>query len=164
MTLRGATVDVDSRKATSIVMIAGVVAVTILVATLVVAGVHKNGEIANLRDHGVLVDVTVKECTGQLGGSGSNAAAYRCDGTFEMRGHRYGATIPGGAFRAAGSSVRLVTTTDDPGLIATVQQVRDDHTSWGVFVLPLVLFAIVVAIASIAVNRRRRVTPATPRG
>ena len=69
-------------------------------------------------------------CLGVLGGSGSNAAGYSCRGTFVLDGQRYSDTIPGDTLLAPGTTVRLVTVESDPGLIATIQQVESDHTSW----------------------------------
>ena len=162
--MRGAGVEVDTRRATTIVVGVLLTAMAVLIIVLVIAGINQNSEIDRLRHHGVLVDVTVKECTGQLGGSGSNAAAYRCAGTFVLRGQHFSATIPGGRFRDAGSTVRLVTTVGDPGLVATVAQVRVERTSWGVFVAPLVLTLVVIVIATLVAVRRRQRTPAPPSG
>ena len=127
-----------------------------MIVILFVAGANKNGEITKLKNEGVVVTVTVRECTGQLGGSGSNAAAYRCVGTFTLGGRWHSDTIPGGTFRPSGSTVRLVTTKGDPGLIATVEQVQSEHTSWRVFALPSMLLVGLIAVVAIVAVRRRQ--------
>jgi len=148
-------VEVDSRRATRIVIAVLLGALAVVVVILFVAGVNKNGETTNLQRHGVLVEVTVHGCSVQLGGSGSNAAGYRCTGSFVLSGDRYVDTLPGSVLRATGSTVQLVTTKSDPGLVATMQQVQSDQTSWKIFILPSALLVVLlVTIALIAARRR----------
>ncbi len=141
-TLRGAGVDVDGRLVGRI--LAGMVLVSLaaLVVVLFVAGVEKNAQIGGLRRHGVIVEVTVTRCTGLLGGSGSNAAGYVCSGTFTLDGRRYHDVIPGNKIRDPGTHVRAVTIASAPGLLSTVADVKSEHTSWRVFVLPSVLVVV----------------------
>jgi hypothetical protein len=140
-----------------------VMALAVIAATLFVAGATKNAEISNLRQHGVRVEATVQTCTGQLAGSGSNAAAYRCTGTFVLDGQRVRITIPGGALRTPGTKVLLVSTVNDPGLVATVDRVNSERTSMGVFVVPsILLLALIVLIAVVIVRRRRATSVTTP--
>ena len=73
----------------------------VLVVVFTVAGVHKNSQINRLRHDGVPVTVTVTNCLGLMGGSGSNAAGYSCTGTFTIDGTRYTESLPGTGFRKA---------------------------------------------------------------
>ena len=136
---------------------AAVVALAALSVVLIVAAVHRNAQITSLRRHGVPVEVTVTECLGALGGSGSNAAGYSCRGTFVLDGHRHLVGLPGQSLLAPGATVRLVTVKSNPGLVATSQQVETEHTSWAGLILPTVLLVVLATLmAAIAVRSRRR--------
>jgi hypothetical protein len=114
--------------------------------------------VSDLQHHGVSVSVTVTTCTGELGGSGSNLADYRCVGTFILNGQRFHDTIPGTVFRATGSRAEFITAKDHPGLLATSLQVRTEHTSWSVFILPFVLLVVLIAFLTVVLRRRTRRT------
>ncbi len=156
-TLRGASVEVDPRQVTRVVVALCLAALAAVVVSLFVAGFQQNAQISRLRQQGVPVAVTVTGCRGLLGGSGSNAAGSSCTGTFVLEGRRYSATLPGDTLRAPGTTVRLVTAETDPGLLATAHQVQSEHASWRVFLLPTVLLVLLAGlVAALAVRRRRK--------
>jgi hypothetical protein len=156
-TLRGARVEVDSRRVARGLLAAGGVALAAATVVLFAAAVHKNDQITSLRQHGIPVEVTVTRCLGILGGSGSNAAGYSCRGTFVLDRHRHLVTIPGQSLLAPGATVRLVTVKSDPGLVATIQQVETERTSWVGFILPTVLLVVLATlVAATALRSRRR--------
>ena len=132
------------------------IALATVVVILFVAGVDKNTEITRLRQQGVPVAVTVTGCHGLLGGSGSNDAGSSCSGTFVLDGRRYSGTIPGDTLRAPGTTIRLVTIESDPGLLATFHQVKSEHASWRVFILPTVLLVVLAALVAVAAVEHRR--------
>jgi hypothetical protein len=155
--LRGAPVDVNTQRVLQIVSALVVAALAVLTVTFFVSGVHRNSDISNLQQHGVTVTVTVTTCSGELGGSGSTLADYRCEGTFILDGQRHHDTIPGHAFRASGSRGSFVTAKNSPGLLATSSEVRNEKTSSSVFVLPSIfLIALIGSIALIARRNTRR--------
>jgi len=99
----------------------------------------------------------VSGCTGLLGGSGSNGAGYACRGTYSFDGHRYRQSIPGDGLLHSGTVIRGVIVPDDPGLLSTPALVADQQSSWRVFIVPAVLFAVVaVTLAAVGLSRRRR--------
>ena len=153
--LRGAGVDIDVRRASRVVVAVVLVALAALIVVLFTAGVDKNAQITTLRTRGVPVTVTVSGCLGLLGGSGSNAAGYACQGTFTFGGQRYHAAIPGNSFERPGSTVRAVTDPDDPTLLSTAALVATEHASWTVFLLPGGLVILFVLIGGVALRRRR---------
>jgi hypothetical protein len=155
-TLRGASVEVDPRRAARVAVALCVVALAVVGVSLCVAGVDKNAEIRGLHQQGTTVEVTVTRCFGLLGGSGSNGVGNRCLGTFILDGMRYHGTIPGNALWAPGTTIRLVTIKRDPGLLATSHEVANEHTSWRVFILPTVLFVVATALVIAIVVRRQR--------
>jgi hypothetical protein len=148
---------VDSRRVALGLLAAGVVALAAATVVLFAAAVHKNDQITSLRQHGIPVEVTVTRCLGILGGSGSNAAGYSCRGAFALDGHRHLVTIPGQELLAPGATVQLVTVKSDPGLVATIQQVETERTSWVGFILPTVLLVVLaILVAATALRSRRR--------
>jgi len=155
--LRGAGVEVDARVLGTVVAAALVVALLASGVVLLVAAAHRNSQISDLRDHGIPVQVRVTDCIGVLGGSGSNAAAYTCTGTYERAGHRHTVTLPDSASHDRGSLVKVITVPDDPGLVAEPGTVLAEHASWTRFVVPVVLLGVALVVAAgWALARRRR--------
>jgi hypothetical protein len=154
--LRGATVDVDTRRLGRVVV--GMVLVTLatIAGILFAAGAQKNSQIDELHQHGVPVGVTVTGCTGQLGGSGSNAAGYACRGTYTYAGRHYEQAIPGYALRAPGTVVHAVIVPSDPALLSTSKALSDQQASWRVFVVPSVLVLALLAGIGLVVGRSWR--------
>jgi hypothetical protein len=154
--LRGATVEVDPRQVRRVIVVLGLVGLAAAVVALTVVGVDKNAEITGLRQQGVPVDVTVTTCRGLLGGSGSNGAGNACYGTFVFAGKTYRSAIPGTNLYGPGTTLRLLTIRGNPGLLSTVRQLRAEHASWKVFLLPAVLLALLIALLAALVVRLRR--------
>ena len=164
-TLRGAGVDVDPRRAGQVVLVAALVALAVVAVVLLVAGIKKNAQADALAHHGVAVEVTVSGCSGLLGGSGSNAAGYRCQGTYAFDGRHYERDIPGDSLLRVGAVIRGVTSPDDPGLLSTPAMVEVQRSSWRVYLVPAVLFAVLaVAMVTLVLLRRRRRHAAFPAG
>jgi hypothetical protein len=151
---------VDARRAGHVALVLALAAVGAAGVFLLVAGIQKNAQIAQLRHDGVSVEVRVAECRGLLGGSGSNGAGYACWGTFTLAGQRYTEAIPGNELLTPGSRLRLVTIAGDPGVLAAPGVVANAHPSARVFILPAALFALLVAVAGALVLRRRDAQPA----
>ncbi len=163
-TLRGAGVQVDVRRAGRVVAALGLVALAVVAVVLLVAAVHKNAQINDLRHHGVDVDVTVTGCLGLLGGSGSNQAGYACTGTFTLGSHRYREDIPGNTLRNPGTKVPAVAVAGDPPLLDTRRAVATEHASASVFVVPAILLVLLVVLVGGLLVRRRRVGANARRG
>jgi hypothetical protein len=155
-TLRGAGVNYDARKVGQIVVGICLVVLAFLVVLFTVAGIHKNSQINELRHDGVPVTVTVSHCFALMGGSGSNAAGYSCDGAFTVHGNRYTESLPGTAFHAVGSTLPAIVVPNDPALVSPVSVVRNQHTSASVFVLPAILLVVLVLLVGLIVLLRRR--------
>jgi hypothetical protein len=162
-TLRGAGVDVNFRAVGRVVVSLCMVALAAMVIIFSVAGAHKNDQINRLRDHGVPVTVTVTGCLGLIGGSGSNAAGDSCTGSFTLDGMRHGGAIPGLTFHRPGSTLRAVADPGDPALFTTAHILQGEHASWRVFLLPLVLLVVLVALAAIVIVTWRRPSGRTGR-
>ena len=155
-TLRGAEVAVDARRAGLVAVVVVLATLAVTTVALFVAGAERNARITRLEHQGVTVPMTVGGCRGLLGGSGSNAAGYRCWGTLTVGGHRYSEGIPGSSLLAPGAVLRMVTVPGDPGLLSTPAALAHDRPSARVFVLPAVLsVALVLALVALLARRRR---------
>jgi hypothetical protein len=164
-TLRGPSVgQVNVRRIGQLVAGLSVVTLVVLIVVFVLAGVHRNSQLSNLHQHGVTVDMKVSGCLTQIGGTGSNAAGYRCQGTFTVGGHRYTEVIPGMTRYSAGQILRVVVVPGDPALLSPVHALAEEHTSSSVFILPVVLFVVLVLLLSglVLERRHRAATLLTP--
>lgn len=161
-TLRGASAAVDPRRAGQVVVgliLAGLAVVGIV---FIVVGINKNDQINELKSQGVHVTYVVSKCLGQLGGSGSNAVGYSCQGSYEIGGHRYVETLPGSSSYGPGARVDAIAVPSDPTLLSTPAILASEQSSWTVFILPIVLLgAFVVLLLVVVVVRRRRAQPAS---
>jgi len=95
-----------------------------------------------------------------MGGSGSNAAGYSCTGSFTIHGMRYVETLPGTGHHAPGDQLAATVVPSDPALVSPNSVLRTEHSSFSVFILPLVLLVVLaLLIALIVVVRQRRRDP-----
>ncbi len=164
-TLRGATVNVDVRRAGHVVAAVCLIALAVTGGVLLFAGVRNNDQIDNLRHHGVPVAVTVDSCLGLMGGTGAQVAGYSCTGTYALDGTQYRQSIPGLAFHAPGSTLPGIAVPGDPRLLTTPDQLARQHASWRVFVIPgLLLLFVVVMLAGLLMRRSRRSGSPAPGG
>ncbi len=148
----------DGRLVARVVVALLLVGLAVLAGALFVAGVNKNAQIDRLRHHGVPVEITVTQCIGLLGGSGSNGAGYQCRGRFTLDGRHHDEALPGLGFQAPGTVLRGIAVPDDPGLVTTSKDLSAEHTSAGVFVLPTVLLVVLLATGTLVAVRLRRGT------
>jgi hypothetical protein len=153
---------VDPRRAAQVTVAICLVTLAALVVVFYVIGINKNDQITSLKQHGVAVEDTVSGCLGLLGGSGSNAAGYRCWGTYTIDGRHYSKDIPGNVLRATGSEVAAVADPSDPGLITTVTALENERASASVFILPSVLLIVLVLLTGALALRRRSARGAQP--
>ena len=161
--LRGAGVDdVDPKALARFAVLLLVVVLTVLVVVLYAAGARKNAQVTKLRDHGVPVVVTITQCRGELGGSGSNDAGFVCRGAYPLDGRRYREPIPGDIRYDPGTTIKAVAVPGDPQLVAPATTVAGEHPSATVYVLPTVLLVALLATCGVVLWRwrRRRARPA----
>jgi hypothetical protein len=160
-TLRGASASVDPRRAAQVVVGIVMAALAAVGIVFIVVGINKNNQINELKEHGVPVAYVVSKCLGELGGSGSNAAGYSCQGSYEIGGHRYVEALPGSSsIYAPGTHVPAVSVPSDPTLLSTPAIVSSERASWNVFIVPIVLLGAFVLLLLVVLLRRRRTRPA----
>jgi hypothetical protein len=161
-TLRGAGVNYNARRVGQVAVGLCLVTLAVLVIVFTVAGIHRNGQINELRHDGVPVTVTVTNCLGLMGGSGSNAAGYSCTGSYTIHGTRYTETLPGTGFHNVGSTVAATAVPNDPALVSPISILHSEHASNSVFLLPLILLVVFVFLVALVVFVRRRRGAAAP--
>jgi hypothetical protein len=164
-TLRGPSVgQVNVRRIGQILGLGGLLTLAVLVVVFALAGAHRNDQITNLRTHGVTVEMKVSGCLIQIGGTGSNPAGYKCQGTVTVDGHRYTEPIPGLTHYTRGQTLHVVVVPNDPVLLSTVQDLSREHTSASVYILPIILFvALVLLLVGLVLGRRRHSADRPPK-
>jgi hypothetical protein len=153
--LRGAGVQIDGRRVARALLGLALVTLAVLVIAFTIVGVHKNQQDDRLHDDGVPVTFTVSGCLGLLGGSGSNAAGYSCQGSYTLDGRRYSERLPGNDFHRPGSAVAAIAVPGDPALVSPAAMVRTEHSSAGVFVVPAILLVILLVLVVLLLLLRR---------
>lgn len=135
---------------------------TVVVVTFVSA-VNDNARISRLKTHGEAVVVTVTSCVGNLGGSGSNAANYTCEGTYRIGGARYQETIGSKtSFSSPGDLIRAVADPARPSTIEVASAVATSSSSSSAYVVPGLLALMFVALGGefarrLSTSRRRSI-------
>ena len=147
VSLRGPAVQSIGRRFwTSAAAVLLALLATIVVVTFVSA-VNDNARIDRLKAHGEAVIVTVTNCVGNLGGSGSNAADYTCDGTYRLGGARYRETIGSKtSFSSPGDKIRAVADPARPSTIEVASAVATSSSSSSAYVVPSLLALIFAAL------------------
>jgi hypothetical protein len=154
-TMRGATVQMDFHRVLQVTVGVVLVTLAVLVVVFTVAGVRTNNQIEELHSQGVPVTVTVTDCLGLLGGSGSNPAGYSCRGTYVLEGHRYTQSLPGLTHQHPGARIPGVAVPNDPSLMSLVSALKTQHSSASAFVLPIVLGVVLLALIGLVVWRTK---------
>ncbi len=158
--LRGAGVSVDAARAGRVALALALVAIVIVAAVLLVAGIRKNDQIDSLKADPVPVDLTISHCLALMGGSGSNAAGYECTGTYTFRGQHYSEGVPGSVLYSPGATVHGIVANSDPGLFSTAQTVDSERSSPARVLLPSALLFVTLGCAGwLLVRYRRRGAP-----
>jgi len=155
--LRGATaVGVGRRPWIVVGVLALALSAVVLIVSLASAA-NDNARVTRLKSRGIAVSVTVASCTGNLGGSGSNAASYTCSGTYRVKATTYHETIGSmSAFTTPGTHVAGVADPSQPSTVVLASSLRSASASGSVFVIPGVLVVLWIALAGLFINRLRR--------
>lgn len=134
-----------------------------IVVVSFVSAVIDNARINRLKNHGVSVIVTVTNCVGNIGGSGSNSAGYTCHGKYQVNGVLYQEIIGSKtSFSAPGSKVRGVA---DPAQTSTVEiasAVASSSSSSTVYIIPVLLALLVITLALVLLRRLQQIRRRIP--
>jgi hypothetical protein len=147
-------------------LVAGTLVFAALAVSIVVSFVsaaNDNARIDRLKSHGVDVVVTVTNCVGNVGGSGSNAAGYTCQGAYRVDGVAYHEVIGAKTtLSPAGSKVRGVADPARPSTVELASAVATSTASSSAYVVPSLLLLLFVALSVVSLRRWRRSVPRTP--
>jgi hypothetical protein len=118
-------------------LVAGALVLLIVATVLVVSFVsaaNDNARVTRMKNHGIPVVVTVSDCIGNLGGSGSNASSYTCTGVYVARATTYHEVIGAmTAFDAPGAHVRAVADPSRPSTVELASAVASSKASNGAY-------------------------------
>jgi hypothetical protein len=100
--------------------------------------------------------VTVTNCVGDIGGSGSNASGYTCHGTYRVAGRRYAQIIGSkSTLSPEGSKVKGIADPLRPSTIELASAVARSSSSNSVYVVPSAMALLFVALTYLFVRRFR---------
>jgi hypothetical protein len=155
--IRGGGGVMDPRRLFRVVVGSASVALAVVVVVLTIAAVHKNARIGGLQRRGVPVDVTVTSCFGILSGTGITVTTFQCKGSFDLAGRSYNAVIAGSTVNhQAGDVVKAVADPKHPTSVSLASSLVNAQSSWRAFVVPTVLFVLLVLLIAGALWWSRR--------
>ena len=146
------------RRVRRAVLSTGVALVAVLIAASLVSAGRDIARIDRLKSHGIMVTVTVNDCRGNLGGSGSNVVDYTCHGTYRLNGTTYHEVIGSlTSLRPAGATVRGVVDPSQHGYVALASSLGHSASPVRILLIPGLLGVgfIVVLVWSLRRVRRR---------
>lgn len=160
--LRGPAVAGVGRQFWLVVSALGLVIFAVVLVVSFVSTANDNARISRLKLHGIPVAVSVTECFGNLGGSGSNAADYTCHGSYRVAGVRYEELIGSmTSFSRPGTIVRGVVDPSRHDAVVLATAVSSSSTSSGTFVIESFLSLVFLLLTWLFVRVARRT--ASPR-
>jgi hypothetical protein len=141
-------------------VVAGAIVLVIFAAALVVnfiSAVNDNDRIERLKTHGIPVMVRVVGCYGELGGSGSNAAAFACKGAYIIGGTTFIETIGAkSSFSDSGERVRGVVDPSDHRTVMLESALRATTASRTKYFVPGLLTLLLIALSGALLRFARR--------
>ena len=155
--LRGAT-PISVRRRGRAVVAALVVLVGVAIAASVVSAGRDVVRLDRLRSHGIPVMVTVVDCRGNLGGSGSNVVDYTCHATYRVDATTYHEVIgPLTSSRPAGATLRGVVDPSQHDYLVLASALRHRASPLRILLVPgLLVVGFVLALALSLWRVRRR--------
>ena len=129
---------------------------TVVVIVSFISASNDNSRIDRLKSHGISAVVTVTGCVGNIGGSGSNAAGYTCQGSYRINGVRYVETIGSlSTMTIQGTKVKGVADPERPSTIELASALATSSTSSSVYVAPMLLALLVIFLALVFFRYQR---------
>jgi hypothetical protein len=163
ITLRGAEAQVIGRRFWTVAGSVVFTLLSILVVVSFISAALDNARIGRLKSHGVPVIVTITDCVGNIGGSGSNGAGYTCYGTYRVHGARYHEVIGSkSTLSNRGSTVRAVADPNRPSTVELASAVATSSASSSAYVVPGILAILLVSLGLLLGRRYRRSRGAEP--
>ncbi len=145
-------------------LLAAVLGLVVLAASIVVSftsAVNANSTIVRMQTHGIPVTVTVGDCIGNIGGSGSNSAGFTCHGSYRVAGVAFHEIIGSmSTFAKAGTIERGIADPNRHNTVELASAVRDTSPSATAYI-PSVVLAVLLGALTLLLGRfaRRRGRP-----
>ncbi len=157
--LRGAAPNPTRARIWIVAAFACLLLLAVAVAASFVSASRDNARVERLKAQGIAVNVTVSDCRGNLGGSGSNSVDYTCHGDYRLGATTYHEVI--GAmttFSSAGSVVRGVVDPSQHGYVTLASALEHTTPSSSAYVVPglLAIALLALTFALWRVTRRHR--------
>jgi hypothetical protein len=109
----------------------GVVMVLLVIGVSTFAAWHNEQSFNRLKNRGIHTTAVVKNCNGELGGSGSNGAGYICEGAYSINGQNYLSTINGlSRFEATSTKIAVVADPSNENSIEVASDFQKANFSW----------------------------------
>ncbi|MCU1364018.1 MAG: hypothetical protein JWM55_1846 [Acidimicrobiaceae bacterium] len=135
----------------------GLVAFAVALALSFASTLNDHARLDRMKAHGVPVVVTVSNCVGNMGGSGSSVAGYVCRGTYDLGGVTYHEIISSmTTFASRGSHVAAIADPSQRGYVALASAVKS-ATSAAAFVVLIILTVALLILVALMIRIRRRV-------
>lgn len=158
--LRGAAPGLTRARIWIVAASACLLLLAVAIAASFISASRDNARLERLHSQGIAVNVTVSDCRGNLGGSGSNSVDYTCHGDYRVGATTYHEVI--GAmttFALAGSVVRGVIDPSQHGYVTLASALEHTTPSSSVYIVPgllaLALSALTFALWRVARRRGR---------
>jgi hypothetical protein len=131
-------------------------AFAVVIIVSFISATNDNSRIDRLKTRGVSVVVTVTNCVGNIGGSGSNASGYTCHGSYRVKDVRYQEIIGSkSTLSTVGSKVQGIADPAHPSTIELASAVARSSSSPSGYVVPSVLALLFVALTLLFLRRLR---------
>lgn len=132
-------------------LIAGVLALLALAVIVVVSflsALNDHARLHRLQSAGIDVSVKVLNCTGNIGGSGSNGAGYTCRGSYQVNHVAFNELIGDKTtLSPTGTTLAGVVDPAKHSTVVLASAIKNAHASLANFITPLVLALLVVVLA-----------------
>jgi cobalamin biosynthesis Mg chelatase CobN len=137
----------------------GLVIFAVAIALSFASTLNDHARLDRMKSNGVPVSVTISNCVGNMGGSGSNVAGYVCRGTYTLGGAKYNEIISSmTTFASPGSHVRAIADPSQHGYVALASAIKNATSSAAAFVVLIILAVVFVVLVALLLRMRRRVT------
>lgn len=136
----------------------GLLALSAIVVVSFLSAVNDHARLHRLQSAGIDVSIKVLNCTGNIGGSGSNSAGYTCRGSYRVDHVAFNELIGDKTtLSPAGATLSGVVDPAKHSTVVLASAIKNAHASLVNFVTPLVLALLVVVLARALwrVTRRR---------
>jgi hypothetical protein len=138
----------------------GLVIFAVAIALSFASTLNDHSRLDRMKSHGIPISVTISNCVGNMGGSGSNVAGYVCRGTYALDGVKYNEIISSmTTFASPGSRVHAIADPSQHGYVALASAITNASSSSAAFVVLIILFAVLLLLATLLFRIARRPRP-----